>query len=96
MATYRQYVTIIVAGLTLFAVMLFLGFPMTELSFQFVWYLLTYFFSETTQRVYRDDVGILVNGITAYQELSVPREDADATVLLSLHATVTRRPDAIS
>lgn len=77
-ATYRQYVTIIVVGLTLFAVMLYLGFPMTELAFQFVWFLLTYFSVKAFDAYYRDDVGILVNGITAYQELSVPREDADA------------------
>lgn len=88
-ATYRQYVTIIVVGLTLFAVMLFLGFPMTELAFQFVWFLLTYFSVKAFNAYYRDDVGILVNGITAYQELSVPREDADAgySHVLSLHTT---------
>lgn len=89
-ATYRQYVTIIIVALTTFSLMLFLGADMTELGWIFVWGCLTYFTVKAVDEHYRDDVGILVNGITAYQEMSVPREDAGQGFSKNLRLSATR------
>lgn len=89
-ATYRQYVTIIIVALTTFSLMLFLGFAMTELAWLFIWGCLTYFTVKAVNDRYRDDVGILVNFITAYQEMSVPREDAGAGFSKNLRLSTTR------
>lgn len=89
-ATYRQYVTIIIVSLTMFAAMLFLGFNMTELGWQFVCFCLIYFTVKFINANYRDDVGILINGLTAYQELTVPREDLGKRFDKTLRLNMTR------
>lgn len=88
-ATYRQYVTIIIVVLSLFGFMLYLGLPMTELGWLFVCGASSYFIVRGINEHYRDDVGIIVNFITAYQELSVPRDD-DPHYAKTLTMTVQR------
>lgn len=75
-ATYRQYVTILAVGMSVFGFMLWLGLPMTELLWLLVAGMVTYLTVKFIENHYRDDVGILTNFISAFQEVSTPREDS--------------------
>ena len=75
-ASYRQYVTILLTGMIVFASMLWLGLPMAQLEWLLVCGLVTYFTVRFIEGNYRDDVGITINFISAYQEVTTPREDS--------------------
>lgn len=87
-ASYREYVTILVVAVGVFSLMVYLGFAMSELLWLSVWGFATAFIVKAINNHYRDDVGILNNFITAYQEISVPRADSgeDFNKNLILHA----------
>lgn len=77
-ATYRQYVTILLVGMSVFAAMLWLGLPMAQLEWLFVCALVSYLTVRFIEGNYRDDVGITNNFISAYQEVTTPRDDSAA------------------
>ena len=87
-ASYREYVTILVVAVGVFSLMVYLGFAMSELLWLGVCGFTTAFIVKAINNHYRDDVGILNNFITAYQEISVPRADSgqDFNKNLILHA----------
>lgn len=95
-ATYREYVTILVVAVGVFSLMVYLGFPMSELLWLGVWGFSTAFIVKAINNHYRDDVGILNNFITAYQEISVPRADGgkdfDKNLILNAHTYSAKDP----
>lgn len=78
-ASYRQYVTILLVGMIVFSSMLWLGLPMAQLEWLLVWGVVTYLTVRFVEGNYRDDVGIVSNFVSAFQEVTTPRGDSGGT-----------------